>query len=313
MSQLQASPSPPGFTLRQRNELPVIEINNAHARATIALQGAQLLEYTPHGQQPVIWLSEQAAYQRGQSVRGGIPICWPWFGALERNPEPVRAMTRGTDLPAHGLVRSLDWALRRIDQQHDHTQQDTTQQDTTAITFGHITDCRSQQHWPHCAELELEIRMGRSLRLQLTTRNLGAALITLTQALHTYFAVSDITAVEVTGLEQLRYIDTLDNWRETAQAGSVRFTDETDRIYCDVPERLVLHDSGWHRRIEIRTRHSSSAVVWNPWIGKSQRLSQFASDAWRGMVCIETANVLEDSVAIEPAAAASIALEITLL
>jgi glucose-6-phosphate 1-epimerase len=286
--------------LQQRGDLSVLRISNRHADATIALQGAQLLEYTPRGEQPVIWLSKQAAYQRGQGVRGGVPVCWPWFGALDRNPESVRAMTRGDNLPAHGLVRTRDWTLRSVREADDCTE----------VSLALSTDL-SLQHWPHHAELLLTVSIGQSLKFALTTRNLGHEPIALAQALHTYFAISAIDTVAVSGFEGCRHIDTLDDWRELQQQGAIRFSGETDRIYLDVPSEVQLHDSGWQRTIRLRTSGSGSAVVWNPWVEKAKRLSQFAPEAWREMLCIETANVLSDSVHLAPAAEHTLALEIT--
>lgn len=288
-------------SLQQRDELTVLAINNRHATAAIALQGAQVLEYKPHGAQPVIWLSDQVEYKRGQSQRGGIPVCWPWFGALERNPSAVSALTQNNiEQPAHGLVRARDWTIQSIRENDDNTD----------IILSFVSDSLLQQYWPHAAELQLRITIGTTLRLELTTRNLGAQPLAITQALHTYFAISAIDHVHVSGFENTRYIDTLDAWREHRQRDAIYFNAETDRIYLDVPREIVLHDSGWQRAIHLRATNSASAVVWNPWIEKSKRLSQFRPDAWRDMVCIETANVLDDRIELAPQAQQTLTLEI---
>lgn len=286
--------------LEQRDELPILRIGNRHADAAIALQGAQVLEYTPHGMQPVIWLSDHAEYKRGQGQRGGIPLCWPWFGALERNPAAVRSQARGNQLPAHGLVRTRDWTIRSIKESDSDTE----------ITLNFVTDNISQIHWSPAAELQLTVTVGATLRLELTTRNLGPRPFSLTQALHTYFAISAIDKIRLTGFENAHYIDTLDDWYNHNQRGAIEFTSETDRIYLDVPKAVQLHDSGWNRTIYLRAQNSTSAVVWNPWIEKSKRLSQFAPDAWREMVCIETANVLDDMVELLPQSSHTLTLEI---
>jgi glucose-6-phosphate 1-epimerase len=275
-------------SLQQRDELPVLKICNRYADAAIALQGAQILEYTPRGKYPLIWLSPAAEYRRGQSQRGGIPVCWPWFGNIERNPIAARALTHGDNLPAHGLVRTRDWTIHSI-QEHEYF---------TEIILNFVTDTLSQIYWPHSAELQLRITIGQSLRLELTTRNKGTQTLFITQALHTYFAISAIDNVRVTGFENSRCIDTLDNWREHNQQGAIHFSGETDRIYLDVPQAVQLHDSGWNRTIHLQAANSASAVIWNPWIEKSKRLSQFMSDGWRDMVCIETANVLDDMIEV---------------
>lgn len=274
--------------LEQRDELTLLRVSNAHADALIALQGAQVLEFCAKGQRPLLWLSELAEFKRGQSIRGGIPVCWPWFGDITRNPEPVQRMAHGENLPAHGIVRNQNWILESIIETAEHTQ----------IILSYTIWAATQIDWPHNASVRLTVSVGKTLRLQLSTRNDSSEPLTLTQALHTYFAVSDIRQVEINGLEQTRYIDTLDAWREQTQLGSVEFAGETDRIYLGVPESIELVDRGWQRRIALRAQNSSSAIVWNPWIEKSKRLSQFADDAWQRMLCIETANVLSDSVTL---------------
>lgn len=286
--------------LELRDELPVLRISNRHADAAIALQGAQVLEYTPRGAHPVIWLSERVEYKRGQSQRGGIPICWPWFGALERNPAAVRSLAHGDSLPAHGLVRTRDWTIHSIREHDTHTE----------ITLNFVTDSASQTQWSSAAELQLTVTVGATLRLELTTRNLGVQPLALTQALHTYFAISAIDKIHLTGFENTHYIDTLDDWFDHNQRDAIEFAAETDRIYLDVPNTVQLHDSGWNRTIRLRIENSTSAVVWNPWIEKSKRLSQFSPDAWRDMVCIETANVLDDMIELAPQATHTLVLEI---
>jgi len=283
-------------TLVQIDELPALRIRNRHADALIALQGAQVLEYIPRGQQPVIWLSETAEFRRGSAVRGGIPVCWPWFGDLARNPEPVRALITG-GAPAHGLVRGRDWTLGNIVETETQTE---------------ITLCYPgtglPSHWR--AELSLTIAVGATLQLRLGTRNAGAAPLHFTQALHTYFAVSHIDDIEILGLDHSPYLDTLEQWQERRQRGALRVEGEIDRIYLDTPEHIEIHDKNWRRNLRIRS-NSRCAVVWNPWIEKAKRLSQFKADAWRRMLCIESANVMSDSLTLERGAEYQLELQIS--
>ncbi len=285
--------------LEQRDELTLLRVDNAHATALIALQGAQVLEYCEKGQRPLLWLSEQAEFKRGQSIRGGIPVCWPWFGDIRRNPETVQRMANGAKLPAHGLVRSESWILDNISEQADATQ----------ITLSYATMATTQPAWPHDAALTLTIRVGATLGLALSTRNDAPVPIAISQALHTYFPVSDIREVTVNGLEQRRYIDALDDWREHIQNGAIAFAGETDRIYLDAPPRIEIVDRGWQRSIFLQARNSHSAIVWNPWIEKAQRLSQFADAAWQRMLCIETANALSDSITLAPGTEQTLGVE----
>ncbi len=251
----------------------------------ISQQGAQILSYQEDDQPPLIWLSEQAAYKRGQGVRGGVPVCWPWFGNLQRNPQAVQAMHLQQDTaPAHGLVRNLDWQLQGIDSCDDGVQ----------LEFVYNSATQPLTDWPHAAELRLNIRLDKRLHIQLSSRNLGDTPLAISQALHSYFVVSDIRNVAVEGLHGCRYIETLEDWQQRQQDGLLTFSGETDRIYLDTPAQLSIFDRAWQRRIQLHSSGSNSAVLWNPWTDKAQRLSQFAADAWPGMLCIEHANVLDD-------------------
>jgi glucose-6-phosphate 1-epimerase len=265
----------------------------------LAEQGAQILSYQEWEQPPLIWLSEQAQYHRGQGLRGGVPVCWPWFGDLKRNPQVVQAMHDGSAPPAaHGLVRNLDWQLEDLEDAGDEVH----------MSFSVETD--GLPGWPHKARLSLEIRLGQRLQLSLTTENLGKQPLALSQALHTYLAVSDIRQVSVDGLQGCRYIETLEDWQERSQRGALTFAGETDRIYLQTPPQLTLRDPLWQRQIHLRAQGSHSAVLWNPWIDKAQRLTQFAPNAWQDMLCIETANVLQDAVQLAPGAQHRLRLEL---
>lgn len=283
----------------QIDELPCWRIHTAHGEALIAQQGAQLLSYQPHEQPPLVWLSETAEFRHGQSVRGGVPVCWPWFGDLARNPVEVRTAVEGDKTPAHGLVRAVDWQLDDI----------ADELGELAVHF-HVDARHGLPGWPHSARLELVMRFGERLTLELTTHNLGDKPLPLSQALHTYFAVSDSREVSIDGLQGCRYVETLENWEERKQLGVVRIAGETDRIYLDVEKKLVIRDPLWERGIHILASGSRSAVVWNPWIDKAARLSQFADDAWERMLCIETARVWDDVASVAPGRSETMKVEI---
>ncbi|MGB4074361.1 D-hexose-6-phosphate mutarotase [Pseudomonas sp.] len=267
------------------DELTCWRVRYEACELLISQQGAQILSYQEDQQPPLIWLSDQAAYRRGHGVRGGVPICWPWFGNLQRNPQAVQAMHRHPDTaPAHGLVRSLDWQLLGIDSLDDGIQLD--------FVFNSATQPLAD--WPHAAELHLRVRLDGRLHIELNSRNLGDTPLAISQALHSYFAVSDIRQVAVDGLHGCRYLETLEDWQQRQHDGALQFAGETDRIYQGTPAQLSILDRAWQRRIHLHSSGSNSAVLWNPWTDKAQRLSQFAADAWQGMLCIEHANVMDD-------------------
>lgn len=272
-----------------KDQLACWRIRRGDDELLVAEQGAQVLSYR-QGDMPVIWLSEEAAFNRGQPVRGGVPICWPWFGDLSRNPDEVQAMHQdAAEAPFHGLVRGLDW---QFEQQH-------CEDDSGTLVFTCPQTLGALPSWPHRVALQLHIRLDERLHISLTSHNLGDRPVAISQALHSYFAVGDIQQVSVQGLDGQRYIETLEDWQQRQQQGELQINGETDRIYQGLPPVLHLLDPTWKRRISLETSGSHSAILWNPWIDKAHRLSQFADDAWQRMLCIETANVMEDRILLE--------------
>jgi len=274
--------------------LPCWRLVSPHGEALVARQGAQVLRYAPHGQPPVVWLSDLAVFQPGQPLRGGIPVCWPWFGQFDRNPQAVQAMlVPGAETPAHGFARELDWREAGVQAEGE-----------VACLRLELDLPTGQGGWRHAAGLALEARLDQALTLTLTTRNTGREVLTVSQALHTYFAVSDVRGVAVMGLDGATCIDTLREWTSHPQQGALSIQGETDRIYTGLSGPIAIRDPGWRRTIEIHAAGSRSAVVWNPWVDKARRLSQFRPDAWRDMLCIETARVWDDVLEVAPGAGA---------
>ena len=292
----------PSIETLHLGELACWRLCHGDGELLISQQGAQILSYRRAGQPPLIWLSEQAAYRRGQGVRGGVPICWPWFGDLKRNPPAVQALAPDLDKAAfHGGVRSLDWQLS-----DSHVAPDGI-----SLSFNGPSPDANNPAWPAELSVSLEIRLDQQLHIHLRSHNCGGQPLSISQALHSYFAVSDIRQVKVEGLAGCRYIETLDDWQLREQVGALGFSGETDRIYLGLPPRLSLIDPGWQRRINLHSHSSASAVLWNPWVDKAQRLSDFADDAWQRMLCIETSNVWDDCVQLAPGASHSLDLSLS--
>ncbi|MDQ7965383.1 D-hexose-6-phosphate mutarotase [Pseudomonas plecoglossicida] len=284
----------------QHGELNCWRISSDRAELLIAQQGAQVLSYQQVGEPPLLWLSDQAIFRQGKSVRAGVPVCWPWFGNLQRNPQAVQAMYQGTPAPAHGLARTRDWQLLGIEEVGE----------TLRIEF-ELPEARGDlPGWPHDVELKLVVEMGADLTLSLTSRNMGNTPVTISQALHSYFAVSDVRQARVEGVDGLGYIETLAGWEQRQQQGALMFAGETDRIYLNTPQTLSIVDPHWNRRITLASSGSRSAVIWNPWTERAKELADMADDGWQRMLCIETANVWDDLVELKPGHSSSLAVRI---
>ncbi len=251
------------------NGFEYIEINNATATAKIALQGAHLFEYTRHNETPILWVSTCTAFENGAAIRGGIPVCWPWFGMSE-NP----------DLPQHGFARTSIWKLM---------EQTENAQASTIILELQSTKSTTKL-WPFEFTLRLHVKVGTTLELSLETLNRDSKTMNITQALHTYFTIDTIQNVSIRGLEHKRYFNALDKTFYT-QEGAITFDKETDRIYQDVTWPLKIDDSV--RTISINASNSTSCVVWNPWIEKCARMSGMCKESYQSMVCLETTNALK--------------------
>lgn len=273
------------------DELNCWRITHGQAELLVAQQGAHILSYQIAGEPPLIWLNEQAAFKQGKPIRTGIPVCWPWFGNLDRNPDSVRAMRQSSEpAKAHGEVRALDWQLLGIGNEGE----------ALLVEFV-LPEAEGQlPGWPHNVALKLSIRLDAKLNVSLISYNCGTEAVTLSQALHSYFAVKDVRQIYIEGLDGLRYVETLENWEERQQTGDLHFAGETDRVYLNAPHQLSIVDPGWQRRIQIQTSGSQSAVIWNPWIERAKNFSDMADDGWQHMVCVETANVLSDVVTLAP-------------
>jgi glucose-6-phosphate 1-epimerase len=276
----------------QLGELNCWRIRHGQAELVVAQQGAHIVSYQIDGDQPLIWSNPSAVFKHGKAIRGGMPICWPWFGNFQRNPQSVQAMRQSSEpANAHGEVRALDWELMGMGEDGDALIVEFIQPKAE----GHLPG------WPHTVGLKLQIRLDSALNVSLVSFNAGPEDVTLSQALHSYFAVSDIKQVSIEGLDGVSYLNTLESWEtQNVQVGDITFTGETDRIYQDTPELISIVDPEWKRRIQIQTIGSNSSVVWNPWIEKTKTLGDMQADGWQNMVCVETANVMSDIVTLKP-------------
>jgi D-hexose-6-phosphate mutarotase len=259
------------------------EIDNAHATATVCLQGAHLTTWRPKGQtQPVIWLSEAARFAPGKSIRGGVPVCWPWFGPHA---------TQG-EYPAHGYARTVPWQVTRTEPLDDGA---------TRIALVLLQNEQTRAQFPHACRLEIRLTIGERLQVELVTTNLDTEPLTIGEALHTYFRIGDIGQVQVLGLEGCEYVDKVDGGARKRQDGPVTFVGETDRVYVDTTARCVIEDPVLQRRILIDKSGSRSTVVWTPWQEKAAKMGDLGpNDGWRRMVCVESGNALDNVVRIAP-------------
>ena len=265
-------------------DIPHVEISNAFASAKINLQGAHVFSWIPSGEKDVIWLSDDAVFAPGKSLRGGIPICWPWFGAADEKRES------NITLPAHGFARTVFWQVIDTEQLESGETQITFKLDTTTLSIN------TEELWPTPTIAIYRVTIGKTLSLELTTKNNSQEEFTLGQALHTYFNVADIRKTKVQGLDGKTYLDKPDNFKRKLQQGAIEINAEVDRIYLQTMDSVVIDDNS--RKIIIKKQGSASTVVWNPWQDVAEKMGDLGKDGYLKMLCVESSNAAEDTINI---------------
>lgn len=252
-----------------RGNMPKIVLAHpSGASAEVYPYGAHVTSWKSAAGDELLFLSQESLFEPGSAMRGGIPVVFPQFA--DEGP-----------LPKHGLVRTREWPLVRTEADESGTVSAELEILSTAETYS---------IWPHRFRLILGLILNAdSLTVRLTAMNTGDDAFDFQAVLHTYFSVADIERTAVQGLEGVKYIDSLrDRTEDVETRTSIRFSEETDRIYVGAPDALRLDDEANGRTVTITKQGMPDAVVWNPWVEKSRRLSDFGDDEYRRMVCIET-------------------------
>ncbi len=260
--------------------LPKVLITSAQAAGEMYLHGGHVTSWRPAGAEEVLFVSARSRWETGRAIRGGIPICFPWFGGKADDPKA----------PAHGFARTKAWQLESI----AHT--------GGAVTISMFTESNedTKKWWPADFRLVHRVTFGSKLGLELALTNTGRSPLRFEEALHAYHRVGKITNIRVSGLDSVHYLDKTDGNRKKLQHGDIEIDSETDRVYLNTEGAINLHDPVLRRRIYIQKGNSRTTVVWNPWMQKVLSFSDFGADEWKQMVCIETSNVADFTVDLGP-------------
>jgi len=263
------------------NELGLskIIINNELAEAEIYLHGAHLTHFQPKGEAALIFDAKESYVIPPKSVHAGIPICWPWFGAHPTD----------NTMPQHGFARDSIWILKS-----------TKELDTkeTEVTLTLKDNEQTHTLFPYAFELELTFTIGKILSIALTTANRDKNSFTITQALHTYFAISDIETIAIAGVEETPFVDYTDEKKEKSEKAALEVHQEVNRVYVPTTARCTIIDKDLRRKIVIEKSGSNSTTIWNPW--RESGIHDLPGEKYRKFVCIETTNALQDAVTLQP-------------
>lgn len=262
----------------------VVKLENEQATASVSLYGGQVLSFKPKNAKEVLYVCKGAVYKVGKAIRGGIPVCAPWFGA-----------SSVAGFPAHGAVRIAQWSIVELSNKQV------------------VLELKHSDLEARFADLKLDFKLTvtveERLNVELETTNVGSAPYEFSAALHSYFAVEDITRTSIAGFEGTLFYDATNATRDAEQT-AVTFSGETDRIYADGGRTAIIKDSGNGRQIHVEKSGSKSGVIWNPWQDKAKSLADFNDDEYLNMICVEAANARDDIRLLFPDSSHTLSTEI---
>jgi len=260
--------------------LPKVCITSPQVVGEMYLHGGHVTSWKPAGADEVLFVSSQSRWEDGHAIRGGTPVCFPWFGDKSDDRKA----------PAHGFVRTKAWQLESI----------VAVESAVIVSMFTESDENTKKWCPADFRLVHRATFGSELGLKLVVTNTGTTSLRFGEALHTYHRVGDIEKAAVQGLDGVHYLDKTDSNRKKLQHGEIVIVSETDRVYLDTSDAVELEDPVLRRRTRVTKQNSRTTVVWNPWVRKARALPDLGDDEWTQMICIESSNVADFAVVLAP-------------
>jgi D-hexose-6-phosphate mutarotase len=272
-----------------QGELPMLEISTAWSTAEIYLHGAHVTQFKKKDEPPLLFVSQCSRFAEGQPIRGGIPVVFPWFGQRE-------------GLGQHGFARIKAWDLKEFAPAPDGS---------VSVRF-RLPDCPEASAFP-AFTADYIVTVNQSLTLQLIITNQAKdAEFTFENCLHTYFDVGDVTAISLSGLKGLSYLDRVAGFMEkTETSDALRIASEVDRVYLNATGTVEILDPRLGRKILVEKQGSASTVVWNPWIAKSRLMPDFGDEEYVRMICVESGNVASNSLSLPPGGSSTLTVKLS--
>lgn len=256
-------------------------IDHKKFNAAFALHGGHFVHFQLKGQQPIIWLSKTAIYNQQKAIRGGVPICWPWFGAADNS--------LGENLPAHGFARTSKWELAAHNEFAEGVEIELRLTDSAA----------TREIWPFQFELLLKATLTDQIKLELISKNTGNSPFSYRGALHTYLNISAPESCCISGLNS-QYNDSLDNGLAKSGDTRLQLTGPIDAIYKKSSSSITLSDQQFNRQLIIDNSGNDSEVLWTPWIEGAKAFADMPDDGYKTMFCIESAITNKSGVTVQP-------------
>lgn len=262
-------------------ELPFITITNKYAEADICLYGAQITSYRPMRTTEVLWMSPYSVFEKGKAIRGGIPVCFPWFGPHASD----------SAMPQHGFARTSMWEVTEVD---------TLEKGETYVSMQLKSSEETKAYWPHDFVAEMTFVIGDSVSVTLKVTNPSDEAVSYTSALHTYFNLSAIENIKIAGLANTHYENQLDGNRYVQEEELLEISEATTRHYFDTEADCIIHDPYFKRDIRIAKDGSKCSTVWNPGAEACEQMSDMPNDGYETFVCLETVNKINDQIDLAP-------------
>lgn len=263
----------------------IIRVIHPLVEAGISLHGGHLLWFKPQGEKDIIWLSEKAIFDQSKAVRGGIPICWPWFGQA------------GT--PSHGFARTSQWSLLEH-RENEHG---------VIVSLTLEDNDETYAIWPHKFKNVLTFEIGQELKVSLTSTNTDNQPWSYSGALHTYFDIANINDIDITGMGP-NYLDSTLQGKACEGSSTLTFTSETDRVYTQPEATITINDTNNNREILVTNEGHNAAVIWNPWQALSISMGDMADNSFETMVCVES-TIHQPSIELAPGQSHTLATTIS--
>lgn len=261
----------------QKPGLPLLQISNQSCDAVIALQGAHLLEFSLKDGTDLLWLSPNAIFAKNKAIRGGIPVCLPWFGVNRNDPSK----------PKHGFVRNQDWQLSAI---HE------PDAETTELVFSYTANKEDLTLFPHAFRAQLNLRLSQQIEIQLEVNNHSDSNTEFSWALHSYHPVDNLADVRVSGLSDLNYLDNLQGLKPVKQEGDIRFHGEVDRVYESVAATQQIISTP---HLTITGENCPTAIIWNPGAENAAAMADVGKEIHQQFICVERGAAFSNSWTLE--------------
>jgi glucose-6-phosphate 1-epimerase len=262
-------------------DLPFIMIANKFADVNICLYGAHITGFKPTRSEETLWMSSKSSFEEGEAIRGGIPVCFPWFGVHETENE----------FPQHGFARIMMWDVKNVE---------TLSAGETEIVLQLCSSDETKKYWPFDFCAEMIFIVGTKLEVSLKITNTSDEPIKYTAALHSYFSVSAIENISIEGLEDTHYQDQLDGGDYIQEEKLLTIGNAETRHYYNTTNDCAIHDPYFNRRITIEKRGSTNTTVWNPWVDTCAQMKDMPDDGYETFVCLETVNKINGVIQLAP-------------